>query len=141
MGSENPSQRRTVAPPSLAGNFSDAVDEVARLAAVRRYDVLDTPPDGAFERITALAARLFKAPISVVSIVDADRIWFKSHHGLDVAQIQRLPGLCASAILQKEPWVFTNARNDPRALANPLVAGDFRAGLLCRRPVDHPGRA
>jgi sigma-B regulation protein RsbU (phosphoserine phosphatase) len=100
-------------------------NEAQRLAAVRRYDVLDTPPDGAFERITALAARLLNVPISIVSIVDTDRIWFKSHHGLDVEQIDREPGLCASAILQDEPWLVTDAKTDPRTLANPLVAGAF----------------
>jgi sigma-B regulation protein RsbU (phosphoserine phosphatase) len=108
-------------------------DEAQRLAAVRRFQVLDTPPDGAFERITALAARLFQVPISIVSIVDADRIWFKSHHGLDVDQIDREPGLCASAVLQDGPWLVNDARNDPRTLANPLVAGDlglqFYAGV------------
>jgi sigma-B regulation protein RsbU (phosphoserine phosphatase) len=108
-------------------------DEAQRLAAVRRYQVLDTPPDGAFERITALAARLFQVPISIVSIVDSDRIWFKSHHGLDVDQIDREPGLCASAVLQGEPWLVNDARTDPRTLANPLVAGDlglqFYAGV------------
>jgi sigma-B regulation protein RsbU (phosphoserine phosphatase) len=100
-------------------------DEPARLAAIRRYDVLDTPHDGAFDRITALAARHFDVPISIVSIVDEDRIWFKSHHGLDVREIGREPGLCASAILQDGPWVVENAEVDPRTLANPLVAGDF----------------
>ena len=100
-------------------------DEAARLEAVRRYGILDTPPDGAFDRITALAARLFDVPISIVSIVDEDRIWFKSHHGLDIAQIDRDPGLCASAILHREPWVVSDARHDPRALTNPLVAGEF----------------
>ena len=100
-------------------------DEAARLAAVRRYEILDTPPDGAFDRITALAARLFGVPIAIVSIVDHDRIWFKSHHGLDVDQIDRAPGLCASAILQPEPWVISDAPHDPRALANPLVASEF----------------
>ncbi len=49
--------------------------EPQRLAAVRRYDILDTPPDGAFDRITALAARRFGVPISIISIVDHDRIW------------------------------------------------------------------
>jgi sigma-B regulation protein RsbU (phosphoserine phosphatase) len=100
-------------------------NETERLAAVHRYDVLDTPPDGAFERITALAARLFDVPIAIVSIVDTDRIWFKSHHGLDIIQIDREPGLCASAILQPEPWLVTDAKLDPRTLANPLVAGEF----------------
>ncbi len=59
-------------------------DEPERMKAVQRYDVLDTPPDGAFDRITAIAARRFNVPISIISIVDHDRIWFKSHHGLDV---------------------------------------------------------
>ena len=100
-------------------------NEDARLAAIRRYDILDTPPDGTFDRITALAARLFGVPISIVSIVDSDRIWFKSHHGLDVDQIDREPGLCASAILHEGPWLVEDAVVDPRTLANPLVAGDF----------------
>jgi two-component sensor histidine kinase len=95
------------------------------MAAVRRYDILDTPPDGAFDRITAIAARRFDVPISIISIVDHDRIWFKSHHGLDVTQIGRDAGLCASAILSQLPHVLTDAAIDPRSLANPLVAGDF----------------
>ena len=101
------------------------VAEVSRLAAVRRYDILDTPPDGAFDRITAIAARTFNAPVAMVSIVDDNRIWFKSHHGIELDQITKDPGLCASAILQGEPWIIEDARTDPRALANPLVAGAF----------------
>src|SRR3982075_1227096 len=95
------------------------------MAAVKRYDILDTPPDGAFDRITAIAARRFDVPISIISIVDHDRIWFKSHYGLDVNEIGRAPGLCASAILSPLPHVLSNAAIDPRSLANPLVAGDF----------------
>ena len=64
-------------------------------------------------------------PIAIISIVDEDRIWFKSHHGLTVEQIGRDPGLCASAILTNEPHILTDASIDPRSLANPLVAGDF----------------
>jgi hypothetical protein len=109
------------------------VDEEARMRAVRRYEVLDSLPDGAFDRITGLAARLTNVPIAIVSIVDHDRIWFKSHHGIDVDEIGRDAGLCASAILQDEPWVISDARIDPRALANPLVAGElgiqFYAGI------------
>ena len=100
-------------------------NEAERLEAVRRFQILDTPPDGAFDRITALAARMLKAPIAIVSIVDHDRIWFKSHHGVPVDQIDREPGLCASAILHGEPWVVGDARTDPRTLTNPLVASDF----------------
>lgn len=68
-------------------------NEIQRMAAVRRFDVLDTPADGAFDRIAALAARRFGVPIAIISIVDEDRIWFKSHHGVDVEQIDRAPGL------------------------------------------------
>ncbi len=101
-------------------------NEQERLAAVRRYDVLDTPPDGAFDRVTRLASTLLDMPIAIVSIVDTDRIWFKSAHGLDgVDEIGRDPGLCASAILHDGPWVVDDAIVDARTLANPLVAGDF----------------
>ena len=100
--------------------------EAARLSAVRRYAVLDTPPDGAFDRIAKLAARLLEAPIAIISIVDEDRIWFKSHEGLEgVQEIARDPGLCASAILHDGPWILKDASIEPVALANPLVAGEF----------------
>ena len=109
-------------------------DEKRRLAAVRRYQILDTPPDGAFDNLAALAAKLFEVPIAIVSIVDTDRIWFKAHHGLDVEEIEREPGLCSSAIMHDDTWVVTDAAADPRTLANPLVAGEF--GL--RFYVGHP---
>ena len=99
--------------------------ESERMAAVRRFDILDTPPDGAFDRITSLAARRFGVPISIISIVDEDRIWFKSRHGVPIEQIGRDPGLCASAILSNDPHILTDASIDLRSLANPLVAGDF----------------
>ena len=114
--------------------------EPGRLAEVRRYDILDTPPDGAFDRITAIAARLLKMPVAIISIVDTDRIWFKSHHGVDVEQTGRDPGLCASCILQDSPWMVNDARIDPRTLAYPLVAGDFGAQFyLCIPLRTHDG--
>lgn len=100
-------------------------EEERRLQVLRRYDILDTPPDGAFDRVTSLAARLFDVPISIVTLVDRDRIWFKSRQGLDVEEIGRDPGLCASAILQNGPWLLPDAKADPRSIANPLVAGEF----------------
>jgi len=100
-------------------------NEADRLVALQRYDILDTPPDGSFDEITVMAAKLFSAPIAIISLVDTDRIWFKSHHGLDAVQIDRDPGLCASAILADGPYLVTDAVADPRTLANPLVAGDF----------------
>ena len=64
-------------------------DEQLRLAAVLRYEILDTAPEAACDRITALAADLFNVPISIIGFVDRDRIWFKSHHGLDSTEIER----------------------------------------------------
>ncbi|WP_246851422.1 sensor domain-containing diguanylate cyclase [Patulibacter sp. SYSU D01012] len=109
--------------------------EAARLAAVHRYGVLDTPADGAFDRITRMAARIFGVPVAVVSIVDEDRIWFKSVHGLHLHEARRDPGLCASAILQDEPYVVEDTRNDPRTVGNPYVGPDgfgFYAGAPLR---------
>lgn len=105
--------------------WQTSVIEAKRLAAVRRYDILDKPTDGSFDRITSLAADLFAVPISIISMVDHDRIWFKSHHGLDVDQVDREPGLCSSAIVQDAPWLLSDAARDPRALTNSLVAGEF----------------
>lgn len=99
--------------------------EAERLDAVHRYDVLDTPRDGAFDRITRMAARYCDVPISTITIVDTDRIWFKSTHGIEVDEIGRDPGLCASAVMQLDPYVVTDARIDPRTLDNPLVCGEL----------------
>jgi tRNA A-37 threonylcarbamoyl transferase component Bud32 len=116
----------------------DSTQEEARMAAVHRYRILDTLPDGSFDRVVAVAARMFAVPVAIVSIVDHDRIWFKARYGTDVEQIGRDPGLCASAILQDEAWVVESAATDPRTLANPLVAGEagmqFYAGVPLRTP-------
>jgi diguanylate cyclase (GGDEF)-like protein len=101
-------------------------NEAARLEAVRRYAILDTPPEGAFDRITRLAAQLFDVPIAIVSIIDHDRIWIKSAHGLEgVPEIPREPGLCSTAIEQNVPYVLENAANDARSMQNSLVSGAF----------------
>ncbi|MFC6882603.1 PP2C family protein-serine/threonine phosphatase [Actinomadura yumaensis] len=110
--------------------------EAARVEAVRRYDILDTPPDGAFDRVAAMAARWFDTPMATVAIVDTDRIWFKAVHGLaGVAQIGRDPGLCASAILNDEPLVVPDALTDPLARANPLVTGDMKIRFYAAAPI------
>ena len=107
-----------------------------RLQAVRRYDILDTPPDGAFDRVTTLAARIFDVPIAVVSIVDEDRIWFKSRYGLDdVHEIPRDPGLCASAIWDSDVYVVESADTDARTRANPLVAGESGLRFYAAAPL------
>lgn len=114
--------------------------ESHRMQAVRRYDILDSPPDGSFDHVTQIAARMFGTPIAIISIVDTDRIWFKSHHGVDIQEITRDLGLCASAIMQKEPWIISNAKMDPRTISNPLVAGKFGLQFYLGIPLEtHDG--
>jgi len=110
--------------------------EAARLAAVRRYGILDTPPDSAFDRVARLAARLFATPIATVTIVDEQRIWFKARHGLDgLTEIPREPGLCASAILHDEPYLVTDARVDLRTLHHSLVHGELGLCFYAAAPI------
>ncbi|WP_314250983.1 PP2C family protein-serine/threonine phosphatase [Streptomyces kutzneri] len=104
--------------------------------AVRRYDILDTPPDGAFDRVAAMAARLFKVPVASVTIVDEDRIWFKAAHGLEgVSEIGREPGLCGSAILSDETLVIPDTLTDPVAFNNGLVAGPMGVRFYAAAPI------
>jgi GAF domain-containing protein len=110
-------------------------NEAKRIETLKRYDILDTPPNGSFDRITRLAAIIFKVPIAIISLVDTDRIWFKSHYGLSVNQIGRDAGLCASAILSNDVYVVGDASKDVRALANPLVAGEFGLRFYAAMPL------
>jgi sigma-B regulation protein RsbU (phosphoserine phosphatase) len=104
--------------------------QARRMAAARRLDVLGSPPDGAFDRITSMTARLLGVPIAIVSIVDPDRIWFEPHHGVD--GIDGEPQVCASAV-GDGPWLGSDAATDPGTLADPLVARElglpFHAGV------------
>lgn len=114
--------------------------ETERLAALRSYEILDTPSDGAFDRVTGLAARYFNVPVALVSLVDEDRIWFKSRHGLEAEEIPRSPGLCASVILSDDAYIIRNALEDPRTLANPLVAGALGVRFYAAAPlITHDG--
>ena len=113
-----------------------ASKEFERIKAVSRYDILDTPPDGAFDRVAAIAAKLFGVPMATVSIVDTDRVWFKASLGLaGVRQVTRDPGLCASVILESKPYVVSSARTDPRTTAHPLVTGDLSLQFYAAAPL------
>jgi two-component sensor histidine kinase len=120
---------------TMIGQDARPHDEAKRLAAVRRYNILDTPPDGSFDRITSIAARRFNVPISIISVVDQDRIWFKSHYGTEVGEVVREPGLCASAIMSPGPYVVEDAKHDPRSLANSLVASGPGFGFYAAAPL------
>ena len=108
----------------------------ARLAAVYRYEILDTPRDGTFEGIARLAARQIRVPIATVTIVDSDRVWFAAAEGLPgVTQIGTEPGLCASAVLQAGPYVVNDALVDPRTMEHPLVRGSLGLRFYAAAPI------
>jgi diguanylate cyclase (GGDEF)-like protein len=113
--------------------------EARRLAAVRRYQILDTPPEASFDRLTRIAALAFDAPVALLSIVDSDRVWFKSKVGFDIEQMARDSTLCASVISSPRPVVVSDARTDPRTAANLLVTGDFGLRFYCGVPVRTDG--
>ncbi|MBC7182565.1 MAG: GAF domain-containing protein, partial [Marinobacter sp.] len=98
-------------------------DEAHRLSALDELALLDTPPEERFDRLTRLAARTLDAPIALVSLVDRNRQWFKSRHGLDAPETARDVSFCGHAILREEPLIIENALNDERFQDNPLVTG------------------
>lgn len=113
-------------------------NEQARLLKLREYQVLDTPPEPAFDALTALAAYVTGAPIAVVSLVDVDRQWFKSRHGLDQTQTPRSCSLCAHVVASEVPLIVPDALLDQRFADNPQVTGEprvrFYAGMPLRTP-------
>ena len=111
------------------------MNEQERLAVVRRYDILDSPPDEAFDRVTRIAARLLEMPAAFISIVDEDRIWFKSCQGVDVGQMRRESSLCASCIHQEEPLLIADTRVDSRTSANPPVIGELHIRFYLGSPL------
>ena len=96
-------------------------NEALRHAALRSLNILDTPPEERFDRITRLAQRVFDVPIALVSLVDTNRQWFKSCQGLDVSETPRSISFCGHAILLDAPLVIPDALKDPRFADNPLV--------------------
>lgn len=98
-------------------------DEAQRLAALRALGILDTPAEERFDRITRVAQRLFDVPIALVSLVDAERQWFKSRQGLTASETGRDISFCGHAIAGTGVFVVPDARADVRFVDNPLVTG------------------
>ncbi|MET0371753.1 MAG: sensor domain-containing diguanylate cyclase [Sphingobium sp.] len=113
-------------------------DEVGRLAALARYDILDSPPESGFDRITGLVRSVLNVPMAVVSLVDADRQWFKAHDGLDDTETPRGIAFCDHTIRQREPMVIADATADARFSDNPLVTGGARIRSYAGVPLTTP---
>lgn len=113
-------------------------DEAERLASLRALGLLDTPAEERFDRITRLARVLFDVPIALISLVDADRQWFKSRSGLDAEQTPREISFCGHAILGSDLFEIPDATRDERFRDNPLVAGEPDLRFYAGAPLSAP---
>jgi anti-sigma regulatory factor (Ser/Thr protein kinase) len=115
------------------------MDESARLAALRRYRILDTDPEQAFDDLALLASQICEAPIAYISLIDEDRQWFKSRIGLSVTETARNVSFCTHAIQRPhEVMVVPNALEDQRFADNPMVVGDPKVRFYAGAPLVTP---
>lgn len=116
-------------PPRIPEN------EPKRLTALRAMGVLDGPIEERFDRVTRLLARLFDVPIAVVSLVDSDREWFKSCHGVSQREGGRDVSFCGHTILGEDVLLVPDARKDPRFADNPQVTGPMKIRFYAGCPL------
>ena len=116
-------------------------DDAARLATLRRYDILDTGPEQGYDDVTALATYICATPFSTITLVDRDRQWFKSEAGFGTNETGRADGFCACALLSTEVLIVEDTLLDPRFVENPFVLGGpqirFYAGAPLVAPSGH----
>jgi serine phosphatase RsbU (regulator of sigma subunit) len=116
-----------------------APDERARLRALAELEILDTPPEERFDRVTRLAQRLFGVPMAHISFMDENRNWMKSAVGLDVPQVPREISFCNTTIQQGGTFVVPDAAEDARFRDNPLVTGDPGIRFYAGHPLEAVG--
>ncbi|WP_422746847.1 PP2C family protein-serine/threonine phosphatase [Mycobacterium sp. WMMD1722] len=123
---------------SITQASAHSADEVeaARLRAVARYAILDSPADDAFDRIARVAARTFRAPMATIAIVDRDRAWFKAGHGVgDLGEVDRRGSFSELAIRSAAPSVIPDTRLDPATAGNPFVVGRWGVRFYAGAPI------
>ncbi len=113
-------------------------NEKKRLTTLRRYAILDTPPEACFDRIVQLAVRQFNVPVALISLLDENRQWFKASHGLDESETRRDIAFCAHAILGDDVFVVPDATKDRRFACNPNVTGGLKIRFYAGAPLINP---
>lgn len=113
-------------------------DELSRLKDLYEYDVLDTEAEKSFDDLTQLASDICETPISLISLVDPDRQWFKSKQGIDVAETARDISFCSHTILENQVFEVQNALTDTRFHDNPLVTNDPNIRFYAGAPLITP---
>ena len=116
-----------------------AVKEQARLEALRAYQILDTPPEEAFDRITALVATIFDAPLAQINFLDDMRQWSKSCVGLDTGETSRDITFCTHTLQQQDVLVIPDTTQDKRFVNNPFVTNDPLIRFYAGAPLVAPG--
>lgn len=109
--------------------------DAARVRALHELQLLDTPPEERFDRITRLACRLLGVPISLLALVDSERQWFKSRVGIDLPETSRATSFCTHTIQHADGLVIEDVRLDPRFAANPFVLGEPRVRFYAGIPL------
>lgn len=116
-----------------AAHYPMAEEEAQRLAALAQTRLLDSPAEEVFDRLVRLAAQTTGCPIALVTLLTAQRQWFKARVGIDIAETPREWSFCSHALAAGQAFVVGDAANDPRFAANPLVVGKphirFYAGV------------
>lgn len=116
----------------------DPLDEKTRLAALRALNILDTPPEERFDRITRLAQRTFGVPIVLITLIDDKRVWFKSRAGIEEKEMPRNGSFCEETLTCDGLMIVHDAAKDPRFSGHPLVAGGPKIRFYAGQPLKMP---
>lgn len=110
-------------------------NDAARVAALQKYDILDSEPEKAFDDLALLASYVCKTPIALISLVDEDRQWFKAKVGVSISETPRDIAFCSLAIQQPDVFVVPDTLQDERFRNNPLVVSDPRIRFYAGAPL------